>query len=207
MTNGKKSNRTSIILLAVALFLILVGDLLASAIQTDFGKVKVTDVRFVVENSGTEMNALLYVPKSATPQNPAPGILCIHGYLNNSGTQDGFAIEFARRGYVALAIDQTGHGYSAPPALVNTFGGPDGFQYLRSRDFVDKNNIGLSGHSMGGWAVVQTAKEFPNDYKALVMEDSNFATITATLFTRYNHPLPPVYVAHTANIHPFSNRT
>ena len=180
MTNGKKSNRTSIILLAVALFLILVGALLASAIQTDFGKVKVTNVRFVVEGSGTEMNALLYVPKSATPQNPAPGILCVHGYLNNNGTQDGFAIEFARRGYVALAIDQTGHGYSAPPALANNFGGPDGLQYLRSRDFVDKNNIGLSGHSMGGWAVVQTAKAFPNDYKALVMEDSNFATISDT---------------------------
>jgi pimeloyl-ACP methyl ester carboxylesterase len=180
MANGKKSKRVSIILLVVALFLILVGDLLASAIQTDFGKVKVTDVRFVVGTDGTEMNALLYVPKNATAQNPAPGILCIHGYLNNSGTQDGFAIEFARRGYVALAIDQTGHGYSAPPALANNFGGPDGLQYLLSRDYVDKNNIGLEGHSMGGWAVVQTAKAFPNDYKALVMEDSNFGTITST---------------------------
>jgi hypothetical protein len=81
---------------------------------------------------------------------------------------------------VALAIDMTGHGYSAPPALANTFGGPDGLQYLLSRDYVDKNNIGLEGHSMGGWAIVQTAKAFPNNYKALAMEDSNFATITNT---------------------------
>ena len=180
MTNGIKSKRTAIILLAVALFLILAGDLLASMIQTDFGKVRVNDVRFRIGDSGTVMNALLYVPKTATAQNPAPGVLCIHGYLNNNGQQDGFAIEFARRGYVALAIDETGHGYSAPPALVNTFGGPDGLKYLRSLDFVDKNNVGLSGHSMGGWAVVQTAKAFPDDYKAIIMEDSSFATINAT---------------------------
>jgi len=179
MANEKKSKRTSIILLAVALFLILLGDVLASVIQTDFGKVNVFDDRFVGAD-GTKMSALLYVPKTATPQNPAPGILCIHGYLNNRGTQDGFAIEFARRGYVVLAIDQTGHGYSDPPALSKMFGAADGLKYLRSLNVVDKNNIGLSGHSMGGWAVIQAAKAAPNDYKALVMEDATFATINST---------------------------
>jgi pimeloyl-ACP methyl ester carboxylesterase len=179
MANEKKSKRTSIIMLAVALFLILVGDLLAFMMQTDFGNVKVSDVSFT-GTKDMKMNALLYVPKGVTAKNPAPGILCVHGYLNNSGTQDGFAIEFARRGYVVLAIDQTGHGYSDPPALTNSFGAPDGLQYLRSLDIVDKNNIGLSGHSMGGWAIVQTAKAFPDDYKSVVMEDSNFATINAT---------------------------
>jgi pimeloyl-ACP methyl ester carboxylesterase len=179
MAKVNVSKRTSIILLAVALFLILVGDLLAFVIQTDFGNVRVTDVHFVGA-SGTKMNALLYVPRGATAQNPAPGVLCVHGYLNNSGTQDGFAIEFARRGYVVLAIDQPGHGYSAPPALTNAFGATDGLQYLRSLDVVDKNNIGLSGHSMGGWGVAQAAKASPDDYKSLIMEDSNFPTISAT---------------------------
>jgi hypothetical protein len=179
MANGNKSKRRDIILLAVALFLILLGDVLAIMIQTDFGKVKVYNDPFV-GISGTKMSALLYVPKSATAQNPAPGILCIHGYLNNSGTQDGFAIEFARRGYVVLAIDQPGHGYSDPPANTNAFGANDGLQHLRRFDFVDKNNIGLSGHSMGGWGIVQAAKKYPDDYKAMVMEDTNFATITST---------------------------
>jgi pimeloyl-ACP methyl ester carboxylesterase len=179
MPNENKSKRTNIIMLAVALFLILVGDLLACSIQTDFGKVKVLDVRFT-GTKGTKMSALLYEPKGVTAQNPAPGVLCIHGYLNNRGTQDGFAIEFARRGYVVLAIDQPGHGYSDPPALTNAFGATDGLQYLRSLNVVDKNNIGLSGHSMGGWGIVQAAKAFPDDYKSLVMEDSSFATITAT---------------------------
>lgn len=179
MANQNKSKRTNIIMLAVALFLILLGDVLASVIQTDFGKVNVFDDRFTGTN-GTKMSALLYVPKGATAKNPAPGILCVHGYLNNRGTQDGFAIEFARRGYVVLAIDQTGHGYSDPPALANNFGVNDGLQHLRKLEVVDKNNIGLSGHSMGGWGIVQAAKAAPDDYKALVMEDSNWATINAT---------------------------
>ncbi|HET7491268.1 MAG TPA: alpha/beta fold hydrolase, partial [Bradyrhizobium sp.] len=110
---------------------------------------------------------------NATAQTPAPGILAVHGYINSRETQDGFAIEFARRGYVVLALDQTGHGYSDPPAFANGFGGPDGLAYLRSLDFVDKNNIGLEGHSMGGWTVLAAASALPNDYKSMVLEGSS----------------------------------
>ena len=122
---------------------------------------------------GNTMSALLYVPPNATAQTPAPGILAIHGYINSRETQDGFAIEFARRGYVVLALDQTGHGYSDPPAFANGFGGPDGLAHLRSLEVVDKNNIGLEGHSMGGWAVLAAATAMPNDYKAMVLEGSS----------------------------------
>jgi pimeloyl-ACP methyl ester carboxylesterase len=179
MPSENKSKRRDIIMLAVALFLILVGDLLASVIQTDFCKVKVRDVRFE-GTDGIIMNALLYEPKGVTAENPAPGILAIHGYINNCGTQDGFAIEFARRGYVVLAMDQTGHGYSDPPAFANHFGGADGLRYLRSLDIVDKDNIGLEGHSMGGWASVFAAGEVPDGYRAVVLEGSGIGTITAT---------------------------
>ena len=74
---------------------------------------------------------------------------------------------------MVLAIDQTGHGYSDPPAFANGFGGPDGLAHLRSLDFVDKNNIGLEGHSMGGWAVLAAATAMPNDYKSTVLEGSS----------------------------------
>lgn len=179
MPNESKSKRNMIIMLVVALMLILGGSVLAYLTQTELGKVEVRDVRFEGTNNMT-MSALLYVPKGVTAQNPAPGILCIHGYMNSRETQDGFAIEFARRGYVVLAIDQTGHGYSDPPAFENKFGGPDGLRYLRSLDIVDKNNIGLEGHSMGGWACIFAAKEFPDGYKAVVLEDSGIGGITST---------------------------
>ncbi|UCH52125.1 MAG: alpha/beta fold hydrolase [Chloroflexota bacterium] len=158
-------------MLIVALFVILVGNLLAFMIQTDGCKVKVSDVRFTGTND-IMMSALLYVPKDVTAKNPAPGILAIHGYINSRETQDGFAIEFARRGYVVLAIDQTGHGYSDPPAFANQFGASDGLRYLSSLNIVDKENIGLEGHSMGGYAIVTTASIMRDAYKSMVLEST-----------------------------------
>jgi dipeptidyl aminopeptidase/acylaminoacyl peptidase len=151
--------------LAIAgVILILAGGLLAHLTQTS-GGIRIQDIRFKGAKGNT-MSALLYIPTNATPQIPAPGILAVHGYINSRETQDGFAIEFARRGYVVLALDQTGHGYSDPPAFANGFGGPDGLTYLRSLEFVDKTNIGLEGHSMGGWTVLAAATAMPNDYKS-----------------------------------------
>jgi pimeloyl-ACP methyl ester carboxylesterase len=155
----------------VGVILILAGGLLAHLTQTA-GGIKVQDIRFRGAKGNT-MSALLYVPPGATAQTPAPGILAVHGYVNSRETQDGFAIEFARRGYVVLAIDQTGHGYSDGPAFANGFGGPDGLAYLRSLDIVDKANIGLEGHSMGGWTILAAATAMPNDYKAMVLEGSS----------------------------------
>jgi pimeloyl-ACP methyl ester carboxylesterase len=155
----------------LGLILILAGGLLAHLTQTA-GGIKIQDIRFKGAKGNT-MSGLLYIPPNATPQIPAPGILAVHGYINSRETQDGFAIEFARRGYVVLALDQTGHGYSDPPAFANGFGGPDGLAYLRSLEFVDKNNIGLEGHSMGGWTVLAAATAMPNDYKSMVLEGSS----------------------------------
>jgi len=158
--------------LAIAgVILILAGGLLAYLTQTS-GGIRIQDIRFTGAKGNT-MSALLYIPPNATAQTPAPGILAVHGYINSRETQDGFAIEFARRGYVVLDLDQTGHGYSDPPAFANGFGGPDGLVYLRGLDIVDKNNIGLEGHSMGGWTVLAAAITMPNDYKSMVLEGSS----------------------------------
>ena len=155
----------------VGLVLIMAGGVLAYLTQTA-GGIQIRDVRFTGAKGNT-MSALLYVPPNATAQIPAPGILAVHGYINSRETQDGFAIEFARRGYVVLALDQTGHGYSEGPAFANGFGGPDGLAYLRSLEIVDKENIGLEGHSMGGWTVLSAATAMPNDYKSMVLEGSS----------------------------------
>src|SRR6201996_7631816 len=151
--------------------LILAGGLLAHLTQTS-GGIRIEDVRFKGA-AGNTMSALLYIPPNATAKAPAPGILAVHGYINSRETQDGFAIEFARRGYVVLALDQTGHGYSDPPAFANGFGGPDGLAYLRSLEMVDKTNIGLEGHSMGGWTVLAAAAASPHDPKSHVLEGSS----------------------------------
>jgi len=167
-----KAPRFGWIWLLIGLLLAIGGAQHAARVQTADGTVDVRDIRFL-GTGGKQMSALLYVPRTATAQTPAPGILAVHGYINSRETQSAFAIEFARRGYVVLAMDQTGHGYSDGPAFSNGFGGPDGLAYLRSLPMVDKANIGLEGHSMGGWTVLAAAAAMPDDYKAVVLEGSS----------------------------------
>lgn len=158
--------------LAIAGFIILLaGAFLAQSIRTSDG-IAVSDIRFTGAK-GTQMSALLYVPKNASPATKAPGILAVHGYINSRETQDGFAIEFARRGYVVLSIDQRGHGYSDGPAFADGFGGPDALAYLRSLPLVDTAQIGLEGHSMGGWTVLAAAAAMPDAYTSIVLEGSS----------------------------------
>jgi hypothetical protein len=164
--------------IAGCLAAILVGCIIASLTQTDGGRVTIHDLRFT-GSSGHLISALLYLPEGATKDNPAPGVVAIHGYINSRETQSGFAIEFARRGHVVLAIDQTGHGYSSAPAFADGFGGPDALSYLRSLPFVDKQRIGLEGHSMGGWASLMAAGAFPDGYQAMVLEGSSTGTLGA----------------------------
>jgi pimeloyl-ACP methyl ester carboxylesterase len=164
-------------LLWIGALLIIVGGLFAHFTQTS-GGILIQDVRFTGANA-TPMSGLLYIPSNATAKTPAPGILAVHGYINSRETQSGFAIEYARRGYVVLALDQTGHGFSGGFAFGNGFGGPDGLKYLRSLDIVDVNNIGMEGHSMGGGSILAAALAYPDDYKSMVLEGS----ATRTLFS------------------------
>uniref|UniRef100_UPI0025F0D2D9 serine aminopeptidase domain-containing protein n=1 Tax=Sphingomonas sp. TaxID=28214 RepID=UPI0025F0D2D9 len=97
-------------LLVVASLLIAGGLALAAWTQTR-GGVTVGEVKFRAPD-GTVLAGLLYRPATATMTDPAPAILAVHGYINTRETQSPFAIEFARRGYVVLALDQRGHGGS-----------------------------------------------------------------------------------------------
>ncbi|MDX1491260.1 MAG: alpha/beta fold hydrolase [Pseudohongiellaceae bacterium] len=151
--------------------IILLGAFLAHSIQTT-NNIAIKDVRFAGAN-GSILSAYLYIPEGVSAENPAPGILAVHGYINSKEVQAGFAIEFARRGYVVLAMDQAGHGYSEAPAFANGFGGPAGLAYLRTLDIVDKDNIGLEGHSMGGWTILAAAAADPDGYKSMVLEGSS----------------------------------
>jgi pimeloyl-ACP methyl ester carboxylesterase len=157
--------------LVLGLILILAGSFLAHAVQTS-GGVILKDVRFAGDN-GLTQSGLLYVPKSATAAHPAPAVLASHGYINTREMQSPFAIELARRGFVVLAMDMIGHGYSdGAVGQSKDLGGPAALRYLQSLPFVDKANIGLEGHSMGGVPVMSAAASQPEAYRAVVLEGS-----------------------------------
>lgn len=157
-------------LVVIGLALILGGSFLAHRIQTD-GGVRVEDVR-IPGDQGTMVAALLYRPSGATAESPAPAVLASHGYINTREMQSAFAIELARRGYVVLAMDMTGHGYSTGIVGTAGFGGPAALRYLKSLPFVDKGHVGLEGHSMGGAPVVAAAASDPEGYRAVALVGS-----------------------------------
>ena len=165
----------STFLLVVALLLILGGGTIANLVQSDFGAVRVTDVRFTVAD-GRVVHGKLFHPRNATAATPAPGVVAIHGYHNSHETQSPYTMELARRGYVVLAIDQPGHGYSDPPAFAGGFGGSDALGYLRSLAFVDLDQVVLSGHAEGGWASLIAAAVAPDGYTSVVVTGSSTGT-------------------------------
>lgn len=158
-----------------SLFMIFLGGMLAWLVQTGVGSIEVRDVRFQ-SSSGATLSALLYVPDAASAANKVPAVLAVHGYINSRETQSPYAIEFARRGYVVLALDQRGHGFSDPPAFAEGFGGPAGLIYLRSLSMVDTEQVVLAGHSMGGWTVLSAAAQMPDAYQSVVVSGSSTGT-------------------------------
>jgi len=103
--------------MVIALILILGGGFFAYLVQTGCGDIAIRDVRFV-GSDGKLVSALLYVPKGVSSKKPAPAIVATHGYINSRETQDGFAIEFARRGFVVLK-PKTGLPLNLPDAVLS----------------------------------------------------------------------------------------
>ena len=85
-------------------------------------------------------------------------------------TQAGISVP---SGFVVLAMDMTGHGYSQGKVGSQRYGGPAALRYLRSLPTVDTLNIGLEGHSMGGGPILAAALDAPDDYRSMVLEGSS----------------------------------
>ena len=174
-------SRNKLFLVLVSCILVMVGAVvLASRVQTDFGRVEVRNVVFPNE-SGITVRAKLFQPEGVTEANPAPGIVYIHGYQNNRETSDAYCIELARRGFVVLNIDAIGRGNSGIPAPLDapeydeTFGGMASLDYLKGLSYVDAASVGLMGHSVGGEIAYQISLERP-DVRALVISGTAYTT-------------------------------
>ncbi len=158
--------RKDVLFLVICVALIAFSAGMARGIETDFGKVDVRTVRFTTPD-GYGMAAKLYRHKAATPDNPMPGVLALHGYQNDKETAAAGAIELARRGFVVLAIDHLGHGDSDGYLDWQTASGANtGYLYLKSLPFVDASNLGIMGHSMGAMNTVILGTLNP-DHRAL----------------------------------------
>ncbi len=155
--------KNAVIALILSLVLIFGGAIWAKSAHTSGGEVAIKDISFVTEDGGL-LRALLYLPKSATPTNPAPAIVSSHGYNNTAEVQDINTVELSRRGFVVIAIDAYGHGSSELPDLnvnegiVADMGTYAAMQYLKTLPYVDVTRVGMIGHSMGATAIQKGAQ-------------------------------------------------
>ena len=107
----KENPKKAGVVLAILLVIIFLCMFLANCIQTVGGKVDVS--MGVIETDLGNLTYKLYTPVTATEENPAPGVLMLHGYQNDHETCAAYAIELARRGAVVMAVDEYGHGSSS----------------------------------------------------------------------------------------------
>lgn len=108
-----KAAKVSLIVLASLLVTTFLCLGIADGIQKDWGNIEVTSGQLeatTVDNETYSMGYKLYIPKGVDDSHPAPSVLLLHGYQNDHETSAGYALEFARHGFVALAIDEFGHG-------------------------------------------------------------------------------------------------
>lgn len=158
-------------LLILGLLLVILGSISASLIQSNHGDVKVTNLTLAA-NNGETISALMYRPPNATSETPAPAVINVHGYVNQKEVMSNFSIEFARRGYVVIAMDMSGHGGSGVIENDGSRGVSDVLNYTHTLPFVDSDHIGLVGHSMGGWSATTAAVNHPELVRTLIVVGS-----------------------------------
>jgi hypothetical protein len=145
----------------------VIASLLASCVQSSWGRVKVIGIKIPTQN-GQWVAADLFRPRSATSESPAPLVVVVPGFQRSKETQANIAIELARRGIVVISIDPYAQGSSSSSmsqraATTEGYGMFAVVNYVTNTDnmnYVDKKRIGVTGHSAGGNAALQGAAHF-----------------------------------------------
>ncbi len=109
----------------------------------------------------------MYVPNTATEENPAPVVFVLPGFTRTKATMAQYCIELSRRGAVVFTLDPGAQGSTT----ANSTAGANGVEYLvqyvynNSDDFkfCDKNRFGAIGHSAGGGNVITLASDMAGD--------------------------------------------
>lgn len=112
-------------------------------------------------SDGLIIHGLYTIPKEAHPLSGFPAIAFIHGHLDPASytpTERYVAYQdsFAKSGFITFKPDLRGHGKSEGSPVTSNFS--DGYvidalnlvSALEKDTLVDKNRIGMWGHSMGG---------------------------------------------------------
>lgn len=151
--------------LAFTLAILLVATVLLWGVSSSWGSVTIKRYTLATDD-GKEVSGVLYIPKTATAENPVPCVINMHGRANTAHVCDTWALEEARRGYVVLSLDLFGCGesdlldggsnksyYKYPEVWYN---------YLKDLSFVIPDQFVYVGFSMGNMPAYSMAERHPD---------------------------------------------
>ncbi|MCK4953409.1 alpha/beta fold hydrolase [Candidatus Bathyarchaeota archaeon] len=143
----------------VSLLFLLLVILLHIGQYAEFSGVA-TEQAWLTTSDGVQLNARVYQPTSL---DTVPGIVVCHGGAGSlQMMQRGFSLEFAKRGFLVVAIDMRGHGDSGGKfSFLNEKDVMAGVDYLFSISNLDQGKVAVLGHSMGGAAVFREGYSDP----------------------------------------------
>jgi len=144
--------------IAIGIFLILFSTSMISVmvLNNSYGSLNVSTVSIPYE--GSRLSGFLYRPIDASEDNKLPTVICAHGVSNSKFTMSGIALEVARRGFITLSLDLSGHGNSESISNDDsTLGITAAIAYLSSLPFANSSTLAVIGHSMGAGAARATA--------------------------------------------------
>tara|TARA_Y100000588_G_C14224960_1_gene912707 strand:- start:281 stop:2104 length:1824 start_codon:yes stop_codon:yes gene_type:complete len=152
---------------SIKILILITASFFASQIQSSWGEVKVQKIKIPTQN-GQWVVADLFMPESATPDNPAPAVIVIPGFQRSKETLSNIAIELSRRGIVTISIDPYAQGGSSSSmskraATTEGYGMFAIVDYIYNTsniNYIDKNRIAATGHSAGGLAAIRGAQYF-----------------------------------------------
>jgi len=160
----------------------------AKQVNSDYGSLSVKKV--TIPNGSSQITGLLYTPSEVSTNMRLPAVALAHGIGGAKDYVTGIALEAAKNGFVAIAIDLDGHGESG--GIVGggdpSFGLSAVLNWLEQQPFVDPTKIAVCGHSLGAGAARGAAFSYKKNVATILIaggqgsqsEGQGYGTLNST---------------------------
>ncbi len=166
----------SLVIISCLLSVFLIGAGFSRYLETDSGNILIHDIE-VESFEGFFYGARLFRPIQASSMNQRPSILLIPGKAGNRYTGDHIAMEFARRGFVVLTIEDFAQGTTAAQPDFQTENMIDaGYNFLTTRTFTDHSRTGLATFYSGADKTADA--KYYDDFSSIIMVSPDLTQIT-----------------------------
>lgn len=180
-----KKKQVLVLLIALAVF--ISSTIVAYVVGTSGGDVIRKDVSFYTDD-GVNLTGTIYIPKTATTETPAAGIVCAPGGNTPSIFYASYEIELARRGYVVFTYNYYGT-LGSDYSTAGSSGAVAAMKYLSSLSYVDSTRLGSTGHSNGGaqaFAAITSEPGMAAEKRSVVFIGCGISTNDLTMLENLN---------------------